>query len=321
MQSTPQAAAHSRLSDTGPLTAFVMLALVWGYNWVVMKVAMRYSGPMDFAVLRSVLGVMVLFAVLLALRAPLKPRHVGKTIVLGIFQTTGFIGLISSSIAFGEAGKSAVLAYTMPFWVIVLGWPFLGERLRGWQWPAVLLALVGLVFVLELWDAEAALASSLLALGAGASWGISVIVVKKIPVRGHEELLSLTTWQMVYGSVPLAAAALLVPEPPIDWTGAFVGALAYNAIGGMALATLLWLYILQRLPATISGLSSLIVPIVGVVAAWLQLGEQPSLAEAGGIALILAGLGMLIFSGRSGSTASASPRGDDTESRNGSYVP
>src|SRR5690606_15533956 len=80
MQSTPQAAAHSRLSDTGPLTAFVMLALVWGYNWVVMKVAMRYSGPMDFAVLRSVLGVVVLFAVLLALRAPLKPRHVGKTI-------------------------------------------------------------------------------------------------------------------------------------------------------------------------------------------------------------------------------------------------
>src|SRR5690606_15009840 len=162
-----------------------------------------------------------------------------------LFQTTGFVGLISSSLAFGEAGKSAVLAYTMPFWVIVLGWPFLGERLRGWQWGAVLLALTGLVLVLELWDSAAGLSSSLPALGAGASWGISVILVKKIPVRGHEELLSLTTWQMVYGSVPLAAAALLVPEPAIDWNGPFIGALAYNAIGGMAVATLLWLYILQ----------------------------------------------------------------------------
>jgi drug/metabolite transporter (DMT)-like permease len=191
-----------------------------------------------------------------------------------------------------------VLAYTMPFWVIVLGWPFLGERLRGRQWAAVVLAFVGLVLVLELWDSEAGISNSLLALGAGASWGISVIIVKRIPVRGHEELLSLTMWQMVYGSVPLAAAALLVSERAIDWNGYFVGALAYNAIGGMAVATLLWLYILQRLPATISGLSSLVVPIVGVAAAWLQLGERPSLAEGAGIALILAALGVLILTGR-----------------------
>ena len=301
MQSTPEAVTqHSRLSDTGPLTAFLTLALTWGYNWVVMKVAMRYSGPIDFALLRSVLGVLLLFGVLMILRAPLKPRHVPKTVLLGIFQTTGFVGLISASLAFGEAGKSAVLAYTMPFWVIVLGWPFLGERLHGRQWPAVGLALAGLVLVLEPWAAGGGLTSSLLALGAGACWGISVIVVKKIPVRGHQELLSLTTWQMVYGSVPLAIAALLVPERPIEWNGAFVGALAYNAVGGMALATLLWLYILQRLPATISGLSSLIVPIIGVVAAWLQLGERPSQAEAAGIVLILTGLGLLVLSSRPG---------------------
>jgi drug/metabolite transporter (DMT)-like permease len=304
MQHSAKAVADGRLSDAGPLSAFVLLALIWGYNWVVMKVAMRYAGPMDFAVLRAVFGVLVLLLVLLALRVPLKPRHVGKTILLGVFQTTGFVGLISWSIAFGEAGKSAVLAYTMPFWVIVLGWPFLGERLKGWQWPAVMLALAGLVLVLELWDRAAGVSNSLLALGAGASWGISVIIVKKIPVRGHEELLSLTMWQMVYGSVPLAAAALLVSERSIEWNGYFVGALAYNAIGGMAVATLLWLYILQRLPATISGLSSLIVPIVGVIAAWLQLGERPSLAEAAGIALILAALGMLIFNGRSGRASS-----------------
>ena len=73
--------------------------------------------------------------------------------------------------------------------------------------------------------------------------------------------------------------------------------------------------------STISGLSSLIVPIVGVLAAWLQLDEQPSLAEAGGIVLILTGLGMLIFSGRSGRAASAPARGDGTETRNGGYVP
>jgi drug/metabolite transporter (DMT)-like permease len=284
-------------ADAGPLAAYAALALIWGYNWVVMKVAMRYSGPLDFAMLRVGLGVLLLVIVLLALRVPLKPRHVVLTALLGFLQTTGFLGLISWSVAFGEAGKSAVLAYTMPFWVILFGWPFLGERVRGRQWLAVVLALAGLMLVLELGDRNAGLVPSLLALGAGAAWGLSVIVVKRIPVNGREELLSLTTWQMLYGFVPLVVVAWIVPERTIEWSGAFVGALAFNAVGGMAIATLLWLYILQRLPALVSGFSALIVPIVGVIAAWLQLGEQPSVAEGVGIALILAGIGMLLFAG------------------------
>jgi drug/metabolite transporter (DMT)-like permease len=291
----------------GPLAAFAMLAVLWGYNWVVMKLALDYSGPIDFAVLRVGLGALVVFALLPVLRVPLKPRHVGKTLWLGLFQTTGFVGLISWSLAIGDAGKSAVLAYTMPFWVILFGWPFLGERLKGMQWPAVGLALVGLVMVLDPGNAEAGLANSLLAVGAGASWGASVIIVKKIPINGRDELLSLTAWQMVFGCIPLMVAALIVPERPIEWTGYFVGALIYNAVGGTALAMLLWLYILQRLPATISGLSSLIVPIIGVASAWLQLGERPTLAEGLGIVLILAALGLLALVGRA--TGPEAPEG------------
>jgi drug/metabolite transporter (DMT)-like permease len=135
--------------------------------------------------------------------------------------------------------------------------------------------------------------SSLLALGAGISWAISVIVFKKIPVESRDDLLSVTAWQMVYGMVPLVVIAWLTDERPIVWSGYFIGALAYNAVGGMAIATLLWLYILQRLPATISGLNALAVPIVGVIAAWIQLGEQPSLAEGAGMLLILSGLAVL----------------------------
>jgi drug/metabolite transporter (DMT)-like permease len=281
-------------SNAGPFAAFGLMALLWGYNWVVMKIAMRYSGPLDFAAWRGGLGVLLLFGLLLAMRVPLRPRHVAKTIWLGLFQTTGFVGLISWSLTAGAAGKSAVLAYTMPFWVIVFGWPFLSERLRGWQWVAVGLALAGLALVLEVWDSGASLMSSALALAAGASWGVSVILFKQIPVGNRDELLSLTAWQMLYGCLPLIAAAWLVPERPIEWSSTFVAALSFNAIGGMAIATLLWLYILYRLPATISSLSSLIVPIVGVLAAWIQLGEQPSLAEGAGMILILAGLGLLI---------------------------
>jgi drug/metabolite transporter (DMT)-like permease len=296
MNDPPTASARTA-ADTRSLAAFTALALIWGYNWVVMKTALAYSGPIDFAVLRVGLGVLLLFALLVGLGMPLKPRHLGMTALVGLCQTTGFVGLISLALAFGETGKSAVLAYTMPFWVIVLGWPFLGERLRGSQWPAVALALVGLGLVLEVWDSSGGLTASLLALAAGALWGVAVVLVKRIPIDGRAELLSLTAWQMLFGFVPLVAVALLVPERPIEWSAPFITALTYNAIGGMAVATLLWLYILQRLPAMISGLSSLIVPVIGILAAWLQLGERPGVAESIGIALILIGLGVLLVSG------------------------
>jgi drug/metabolite transporter (DMT)-like permease len=240
-----------------------------------------------------VFGTALLFGVLWAVGAPLRPQHVVKTILLGLFQTAGFVGLISWALNIGAAGKSAVLGYTMPFWVIVFGWPFLPDRLRGWQWPAAALILLGLVLVLELWSGTTDVTSSLLALGAGISWAVSVIIFKKIPVESRNELLSVTAWQMVFGMIPLVIIALLVAERPTVWCGYFIAALIYNGVGGMALATLLWLYILQRLPATISGLNALAVPIVGVVAAWIHLGERPSPAEGAGMLLILGGLALL----------------------------
>jgi drug/metabolite transporter (DMT)-like permease len=285
--------APARPTSAGPVLALGLLALLWGYNWVVMKTAMRYVGPLDFAGLRGALGAILLLAMLSTMGAPLRPKHVVKTIFLGLFQTAGFVGLISWALSSGAAGKSAVLGYTMPFWVIVFGWPFLPDRLRGWQWPAVGLILFGLVLVLELWTGNGDVTSSLFALGAGISWAISVIIFKKIPVESRNDLLSVTAWQMVFGVVPLVIIAWLTDERPIVWNGYFVGALAYNAVGGMAIAPLLWLYILQRLPATISGLNALAVPIVGVIAAWIQLGERPSLAEGAGMLLILSGLALL----------------------------
>ncbi|HUQ52594.1 MAG TPA: DMT family transporter, partial [Gammaproteobacteria bacterium] len=127
---TSVASPKGRSMPAGPLLALALLALLWGYNWVVMKVAMQYVGPLDFAAMRGVFGTVLLFAVLLSVGAPLKPQHVGKTILLGLFQTAGFVGLISWALKSGSAGKSAVLGYTMPFWVIVFGWPFLPDRLR-----------------------------------------------------------------------------------------------------------------------------------------------------------------------------------------------
>ena len=270
------------------MLALAVLSILWGYNWVVMKVALAHAPALDFAGLRTVLGALVLFIVAAWRRAPLRLPPLAPTLWLGLLQTTGFVGFTVWALAAGGgAGETAVLVYTMPFWVLLLAWPLLGERLRAGQWLAVMLALAGLVLMVSPAAGAAAMApSDLLALAAGLCWAASAIVVKRLGPAFDAELLSLTAWQMLLGGAPLALLALAQANAPIDWTGAFIAALVYNIVPGNAIAWLLWLYALRRLPAGMASMGMLATPVVGVAAAWAQLGELPTRQEAVGMLLI-----------------------------------
>ena len=275
------------------LAAFVLLSLIWGYNWVVMKKVLAFAGPFDFSALRTLFGALSLFGVMLLRGQSLQPRAVGPTAVLGLLQTAAFTALIQSALISGGAGKTVVLVYSMPFWLLPMAWIVLGERVRGMQWLAVALAVAGLLAILEPWDTQGSLLSSVLALTGGATWAASAVLAKRLRQKVELELLSLTAWQMLFGALVLCAIALVVPERPIEPTAYFWGALAFNAFAATGLCWLLWLFILYALPAAMAGLSSLAIPVVGVLAAWLELGERPSGAEALGMLLVGAALGVV----------------------------
>lgn len=275
--------------------ALFILAVIWGYNWVVMKDALAYAGAFQFGALRTFLGALCLLALLLVMRRPMRPREIPTLILLGVLQTSGFTGLIIWALVEGGAGKTAVLTYTMPFWVMVLAWPLLGEKIRGGQWLAVMFSVLGLLFILDPLHLGTGLFSMMLALSGGICWALAVIVAKKLHQRAPDlDLLSLTAWQMLFGSLPIVAAALLIPAPPIDWTPQFIGAVIFNAVFCNALAWLLWLYALQRLAAGIASMTSMLAPVIGVLAAWAQLGEKPALYES--IGMLLIGVALVIIS-------------------------
>jgi drug/metabolite transporter (DMT)-like permease len=285
--------------DRAALTAMGVLVLVWGYNWVVMKIALRYAAPFDFAALRTSGASLCLLLALLVLQPrAFWPRYLRATLLLGLLQTACFVGLVNLALVRGDAGKSSVLVYTMPFWVTILAPLLLHERSHRAHWPVIAVALPGLLLILSPWDKPPDLMSSLLALGAGFFWALSVMVAKKIPVENIWQLLSLTGWQMLMGSLVLILLALVIPAHPIHWTTQFVGALLYNIGPGNALAWFLWLFILTRLPASVSSLNALAIPIIGVLAGWLQLGEQPAPLEAAGMLLVFLALALLAYSTR-----------------------
>jgi drug/metabolite transporter (DMT)-like permease len=99
--------------------ALLMLTLIWGYNWVVMKLGVQYASPFQFAALRTFLGAAMLFLVLVLTKRPLALKEFPTMLALGLLQTCGFTGLLIWALVSGGAGKTAVLAYTMPFWVML----------------------------------------------------------------------------------------------------------------------------------------------------------------------------------------------------------
>jgi drug/metabolite transporter (DMT)-like permease len=262
---------------------------------VVMKIALRYCQPWTFSALRSFLGAAALFMLLPLLRRPLRPKALGPTAVLGILQTTGFVGFLTWALAGGTAGKTSILTYTMPFWLLLMAWVFLGEKLKGFQWVAVGLALCGLILVLSPWRLKGGL-SALLAVVGALFWAASAVYAKVLRRKHEVDLLSLTAWQLLLGAIPLVVIAALTWESSPEWNGTFIAALVFVSLLGNALAWILWLYILNSFRAGTAGLATLLTPVIGISSAWIQLGERPGLIEGLGMIAIVGAL--LLVAGR-----------------------
>ena len=267
--------------------ALFLLTLIWGYNWIVMKLAIQYASPFQFAALRTFIGALMLFIVLVISKRPLKLQEFPTMLALGLLQTCGFTGLLILALVVGGAGKTSVLSFTMPFWVLLFAWPMLGEKVRGWQWLAVFFALFGIVLIFDPLHIKGDGISMLMAVSSGISWAISVIVSKKLHQRRPDlDLLNITAWPTLLGSLPIVVVALILPAPPIVWSQTFILTVTYSIFLSGSLAWVLWMYALQRLPAGIASMASMLIPLVAVACAWLQLGERPNQIELAGMCFI-----------------------------------
>jgi drug/metabolite transporter (DMT)-like permease len=261
-----------------------------------MKVGLRSAQPFTFAALRTFFGALTMIAVLTVLRRPMKPQAIGTMVLFSLLYTTIPVGLSMWALETGAAGRVSVLTYIMPFWLLILAWLFLGERPHGLQWLAAGMAFLGLLLVASPWRLHGT-ASSLMAIGTGLSLAASTIVAKRLYARHTVDLLSFTTWQMLFGSLPLIVIAAFTWDGPPVWSSTFILALLYNVLLAGAAAWCLWIYAISVLPAGDAGFGTLVVPVIGVVAAWIQLGERPVPVEAVGMVLILVALTILALRG------------------------
>ncbi|WP_374246296.1 DMT family transporter [Zoogloea sp.] len=287
----------SVLSRFLPAIALIVLSCTWGYTWVLVKQGLAYASPFALAAQRCVGGTL---ALILAVRLSGKSMQLvapGATVLIGLVQVAGFTLLQTSALVEGGPGKTAVLIFTMPIWTLLLGWPLLGERVRGKQWLAAVSTLGGLLLIIDPWNLHTSLLSKALGLGAALCWAVGTILIKRLRQARPVDLLVLTMWQMIFGSIPLAIIALVLPGEPTRWTMDYVLILAFLSVASVALCWWLWVWILDRVPAWEASLSVLGTPVVAILSSRLTLGEAFKASEVAGIALIGGGLALLSLFG------------------------
>lgn len=284
-------AVHSR---RGAYVALVALTLIWGFNWMAMKFGLMRSHPVVFNVERTWVAVVVLFAVLVVQRRPFWPESWLAVVVTGFFQITVNFGATTMALAGGGVGRTSVLVFTMPFWTLLIAWPVLRERVQGVQWLAVVMALVGLLLVVQPWDWAGNLVPRLWAVLSGFGWAAGTVATKYFQRNRSFDPLNYLAWQMAAGILPLTVLPFALGAGPSQWSFAYALILVYVGALAIAFGFLLWISVLRHLPAGTASLNMMAIPVIALLSSMAVFDERLTAAEWGGIGCI--GVGLVIVS-------------------------
>ncbi|MFO1302604.1 MAG: DMT family transporter [Burkholderiales bacterium] len=277
----------------GAYAALAALTLIWGFNWIVMKLALELADPVVLNVQRTWIAVAFLFAVLAGQRRPFWPASWIAVIVTGLFQTSLNFSATTMALAGGGAGRTSVLVFTMPFWTLVIAWPVLHERVRGTQWIAVAFAFAGLTLVVQPWNWQGDLTPKLWAVLSGFGWAAGTVATKYFQRDRAFDPLNFVAWQMLAGVLPITLLPFLLDAPGPAWSPVYGMLLLYTGAISTGFAFLLWITILRFLPAGMASLNMFAIPVIALVSSMVIFGERLTSLEWTGIACIGAGLAIV----------------------------
>jgi O-acetylserine/cysteine efflux transporter len=276
----------------------LLVAVLWGLNFVAIDLGLHPDGaempPLLFVAMRFTL---VVLPCIFFIR---KPDVSWKAIVgVGLFMSAGQFGLLYLAMALGmPAGLASLVLQAQVLLTVLLAAGVLGERPSRLQFAGVVLGVAGLAVVAVGRSLVAPVLPLLIVLAAALSWAAGNIVARKAKAASG---LGLVVWSGAVVPLPLLGLSLLLDGP-----AALSGALAelqpvtvvsalYTAVFGSLVGYGIWNRLLALYPSSAVVPFTLLVPVVGMTAAWLVLGEVPSTAEVLGGVLLLGGVATAVL--------------------------
>ena len=286
----------------------LLVVVVWGLNFVVIKLGLHNMPPLMLAGLRFML---VAFPAIFFVARPKIPFK----LLLGYGLTISFgqFAFLFCAIKFGmPAGLASLVLQAQAFFTIILGAFVFGERLQGKQLAGITLAVFGVLVLIEasLNGQDVALLGFMLTLAAGLSWACGNIFNKLIMQHvARPQVMSLVVWSALIPVIPFLAASFILDGPDVmlrslvDIDLTTILSLIYLAFVATIVGYGIWGSLLGRYETWRVAPLSLLVPVVGLASAALLLDETLSAMQLLGAVLIMAGLYINVFGLRVGRAA------------------
>lgn len=285
-----------RLPLRHALLALAVVA-VWGTNFVVIKLALHTLPPLLLGVLRFALAFLPA-----ALFIPRPAVPWPKLAAYGVLIGAGQFGLLYLALAGRIApGLASLVIQTQVFFTIGLAMVADGERVRPHQWVALLLATAGIAVIAAHTGGDITLVGLLMVLAGAVSWALGNQVARTM---GRVQMLGVVVWSSVFALPPLLALSLLAEGPARMAQGLAAAdagvwaAVVWQAVGNSLFGYAAWGWLLARHPAATVAPMALLVPVFGMGASALLLGEGLPAWKLGAAALVLSGLALNLFGPR-----------------------
>ncbi|HQQ71589.1 MAG TPA: EamA family transporter [Alicycliphilus sp.] len=283
------------------LVVLVLLTLVWGLNWPVMKIGVEHFPPLTFRMVSLWGGLPILALVLWQQRAPfaLARAHWGRVALLAFTNMALWNALMILALPLLSSGRAAILGYTMPIFSAVIGALFFGDRLSRRAWVGVGAALLGVLLLL--WHELGAMGSRpvgvTLMLVSAASWALGTQLLRRLPVP--VPLLTLSFWMVAITCAALTVLALLFERDRWHLPDAQAWAsILYNSLLVLGFAQVAWFFLVRTLPPVAATLSVMMIPVLGVFSGALWLGERLHWQDWSAMALMVLAIASVLWPGR-----------------------
>jgi drug/metabolite transporter (DMT)-like permease len=281
---------------------YILLCVIWGSTWLVIKVGYGGLGPFTVAALRFLLAGVVLAIVLPLVGARWPRRRTEWMLVLfvGVVLFGADYGLIYWGEQFLDSGLTAILFATLPLMTVAFAHLYIpGDRITARKLAGTLLAFLGVVALFgESLRLDVSKLGPMAAIIAGAVFAAAAgVATKRHGATLHSATLNAPS--MLVGGITLAAAAIAsgeginLPTDAMTWS-----AIAYLAIAGSVVTFLVYFSLLKTWSVTSLSFISVFTPAIALALGFVFLDERPTLWTAVGAVLILAGVGLALSRSR-----------------------
>ena len=266
----------------------LLVVVLWGVNFIFIDFGLRDWPPLLLVAARFTL---VVFPAIFFVKFPRGDFR--RILLIGVFMSAGQFGLLYTSMFLGlPAGLTSIVIQIQAAFTVLVAALALREFPNRRQIIGILIGLSGLGVIGLSLQASVPIAAFLVALGASLSWAIGNVIARG--VKEGTNGVQMTVWSALVVPVPLFVLSLLVDGPAevahalAHPTWGVVASIVYTAGCASLIGYVIWNSLLARFPASQVAPFSLLVPLVGVLSAWLVLGDRPTVPELiGGVLLLL----------------------------------